>query len=88
MGSPCAATESSPHSLQLEESPCKATKTQRRQKYINKILKKGEKKKKKLMRDFPDGPVVKTLPFNARGMGLIPGRGSRSNVVTSSIKIF
>ena len=22
--------------------------------------------------DFPDGPVVKTLPSNARGVGLIP----------------
>ena len=25
--------------------------------------------------DFPGGPVVKTLPSNARGVGLIPGRG-------------
>ena len=24
-------------------------------------------------KDFPDGPVVKTLPFNARGVGSIPG---------------
>ena len=40
------------------------------------------------MRDFPDGPVVKTLTLSAWGMGSIPGRGSRSSVVTSSIKIF
>ena len=26
--------------------------------------------------DFPDGPAVKTLPSNARGMGLIPGQGA------------
>ena len=26
--------------------------------------------------DFPDGPVVKTLPSNARGVGLIPGQGA------------
>ena len=26
--------------------------------------------------DFPDGSVVKTLPSNARGMGLIPGQGA------------
>ena len=25
--------------------------------------------------DFPGGPVVKTLPSTARGVGLIPGRG-------------
>ena len=29
----------------------------------------------KLYRDFPDGPVVKTLPSNARGTGSIPGQG-------------
>ena len=52
-------------------------------------------------RDFPGGPVVKTLPFNARGAGLIPGLGAkiphalgpksqktynRSNIVANSIK--
>ena len=26
--------------------------------------------------DFPDGPVVKTLPSNARGVGLIPSQGA------------
>ena len=30
------------------------------------------------VRDFPSGPVVKTSPSNARGMGLIPGRGSKT----------
>ena len=27
--------------------------------------------------EFPDGPVVKTSPSNAEGVGLIPGRGAR-----------
>ena len=27
-------------------------------------------------RDFPGGPVVKTLPFNTGGRGLIPGWGA------------
>ena len=29
------------------------------------------------IRDFPGGPVVKTLPSNAEGVGSIPGRGSK-----------
>ena len=29
------------------------------------------------VRDFPSGPVVKTLPSNAGGVGLIPGRGAK-----------
>ena len=29
------------------------------------------------MRDFPGGPVVKTLPSNAGGVGLIPGQGDK-----------
>ena len=28
-------------------------------------------------RDFPGGPVVKTLPCNAGGAGSIPGRGAK-----------
>ena len=28
-------------------------------------------------RDFPGGPTVKTLPSNAGGVGLIPGRGAK-----------
>ena len=28
-------------------------------------------------RDFPGGPVVETLPSNAGGVGLIPGRGTK-----------
>ena len=28
-------------------------------------------------RDFPSGPAVKTLPSNAKGMGLIPGWGPK-----------
>ena len=27
--------------------------------------------------DFPGGPMVKTLPFRARGAGLIPGWGTK-----------
>ena len=27
--------------------------------------------------DFPGGPMVKTLPFSARGTGLIPGLGAK-----------
>ena len=27
--------------------------------------------------DFPSGPVVKPLPFNARGAGSIPGWGAK-----------
>ena len=30
----------------------------------------------KKARDFPGGPVVKTLPSSARGVGSIPGWGS------------
>ena len=29
-------------------------------------------------RDFPGGPVVKTFPSNARGMGWIPGLKTKS----------
>ena len=29
------------------------------------------------MEDFPGGPVVKTSPSNAGGVGLIPGRGAK-----------
>ena len=27
--------------------------------------------------DFPGGPVVKTLPFDAEGAGLIPSQGAK-----------
>ena len=33
--------------------------------------------KKKKVRDFPGGPVVKTLPPSAGGVGSIPGRGAK-----------
>ena len=33
---------------------------------------------KKLSKDFPGSPGVKTPPSNARGMGLIPGGGTKS----------
>ena len=30
------------------------------------------------VQDFIDGPVVKTLPFNAEGVSLIPGWGAKT----------
>ena len=30
-----------------------------------------------ISRDFPGGPVVKTLSSSAEGMGLIPGQGAK-----------
>lgn len=30
---------------------------------------------KKPMQDFPDGPMIKNLPANARGTGLVTGQG-------------
>ena len=32
---------------------------------------------KEQTREFPGGPVVRTLPFHCRGTGLIPGRGTK-----------
>ena len=29
--------------------------------------------------DFPGGPVIKNLPFNAGAVGLIPGRETKSS---------
>ena len=34
-------------------------------------------KNKKAFRDFPGGPVVKTLPSNAEGAVSIPGSGTK-----------
>ena len=36
-----------------------------------------EKSRNKKYRDFPSGPVVKTLSFDARGIGSIPGQGTK-----------
>ena len=36
-----------------------------------------KKKKQKTSREFPGSPVVKALPSNAGGAGLIPGRGAK-----------
>ena len=33
--------------------------------------------KNRKIRDFPGGPVVKTLRFHCRGTGLIPGQGTK-----------
>ena len=35
------------------------------------------KEYKTLLGDFPGGPVVKTSPSNAGGVGLIPGQGAK-----------
>ena len=40
--------------------------------FLKKIWKPKEKEP---WRDFPSGPVVKTLPSSAGGMDLIPGQG-------------
>ena len=36
-----------------------------------------KKKKNNTHQRLPDGPVIKTSPFNAEGAGLIPGRGAK-----------
>ena len=36
-----------------------------------------EKSRNKKYIDFPSGPVVKTLSFHARGIGSIPGQGTK-----------
>ena len=33
--------------------------------------------KTEYLRDFPGGPMVKTLPSKVQGEGLIPGRGAK-----------
>ena len=35
------------------------------------------KKQTNTMRDFPGGPIAKTLSFQCRGPSLIPGQGTR-----------
>ena len=34
--------------------------------------------------DFPGGPVVKNLPSSAMGLGLIPGQGGGSHMLTAA----
>ena len=36
-------------------------------------------------RDFPTGPVVKTLPSNTEGVSLIPGQGTKISHASQSI---
>ena len=36
-----------------------------------------EKKEKKQKREFPGGPMVKTLHFHSEGLGLIPSQGTK-----------
>ena len=40
---------------------------------------------KKQNRDFPDGPVVKNLPSNARGVGSIPHEGTKIPYATGQL---
>ena len=49
---------------------------ERRKKQRNKERKKERKKEKPW--DFPGGPVVTTPCFHCRGVGLIPGQGTRN----------
>ena len=37
----------------------------------------GKLQTRKELRDLPGGPVVKTLPFNAGGVGSTPGQGAK-----------
>ena len=62
----------------------------------------GEIGRDETVEDFPGGPLVKTSPSSAGGVGLIPGPGAkllhalwpknqnmnRNHIVTSSIKTF
>ena len=36
-------------------------------------------------RDFPAGPVVKTLPSNTKGVSLIPGQGTKIPHASQSV---
>ena len=36
------------------------------------------KKEKKQKREFPGGPMVRTLHFHSEGLGLIPGQGTKT----------
>ena len=42
---------------------------------------------KKKKRDFPDGPVVKNLPYNAKDMGSIPGQGAKIPHATEQLSL-
>ena len=61
--------EGSPCLTELEKA-CEATKTQSSQKSINQIF-------FFFKREFPGGPLVKTLDFQVGGMGSIPGWGTK-----------
>ena len=41
---------------------------------------------KNIMRDFPGGPMVKSLPCNAWGMGSIPGWETKIPSATKGLK--
>ena len=43
---------------------------------------------KYIHRDFPSGPVVKTLPSKAGGRGLIPDQGTKTPRAAGAAKIF
>ena len=40
---------------------------------------------KRFIRDFPGGPVVKNLPYNAGDTGSIPGQGTKSPHATGQL---
>ena len=43
----------------------------------NERLNQGRRRRTAEKRDFPGGPAVQILPSSARGVGLIPGQGSK-----------
>ena len=43
--------------------------------------------KKKKIQGFPGSPVVKTLPFNARDEGSIPGQGTKIPQATRQLNL-
>ena len=44
--------------------------------WVMKITEEENVAREEMRRDFPGSPVVKNLPFNAKGAGLIPGQGT------------
>ena len=45
--------------------------------WVMKITEEENVAREEVRRDFPGSPVVKNLPFNAKGAGLIPGQGAK-----------
>ena len=58
--------------------------------WVMKITEEENVAREEMRKDFPGSPVVKNLPFNAKGAGLIPGQGTNiphtSRVKNQNIK--